>query len=274
MTPSTWLWLALAVLLVPVGNSALPRAWALADRGRLESLSVRRGRLRIAPFARGAEVLAIGAPLLVASLVTLQAGPALGLAAAVSTMTLAYLGRFGVRCRAARRADAQLMATVRIVVAELAAGSRPAAALDAAAGMTSTHAETFAAAAECARSGDEVDKVLARDPPLAAVAVAWRLATVTGAPLAAVLARAGEDLAARAQQQRVVTGALASARSSAAVLAVLPLVGVALGSGMDAHPLAFLLASPAGRWVTLVGVVLDAAGLLWTQLLTLAAQRR
>jgi tight adherence protein B len=274
MTPLTWLWLALAVLVVPVGNSALPRAWALADRGRLESLSERRERRRIARFARGADTLTIGAPLLVASLVTLRAGPALGLAAAVSAMTLAYLGRFAVRCRAARRADAQLVATVRIVVAELAAGSRPAAALDAAAGMSSTHAETFAAAAECARSGDEVDEVLARDPPLAAVAVAWRLATVTGAPLAAVLARAGEDLAARVQQQRVVTGALASARSSAAVLAVLPLVGVALGSGLDAHPLAFLLASPAGRWVTLVGVVLDAAGLLWTQLLTLAAQRR
>ncbi|MDQ6851700.1 MAG: hypothetical protein M3070_17530, partial [Actinomycetota bacterium] len=146
-------------------------------------------------------------------------------------------------------------------------------ALDAAAATDPHHAETFAAAAERARSGTDADEVLASASQLVSFAHAWRLGAVAGVPMADVIGRVAGDLASRAKQGRTVSSALATVRSSAALLAVLPVLGVALGSEMDAEPLGFLFGNPAGRWVLLAGVVLDAAGLLWTQRLAVRAER-
>jgi tight adherence protein B len=50
-------------------------------------------------------------------------------------------------------------------------------------------------------------------------------------------------------------------------------LGVLLGAAMQAHPLDVLLGTPSGRLLCLVGVALDAAGLLWTRRLTSRAER-
>ncbi len=80
------------------------------------------------------------------------------------------------------------------------------------------------------------------------------------------------DLAARIDQRGAVATALAGARSSAALLAVLPVLGLVLGTAMQADPVTVLLATPAGTRC-LVGVGLDAAGLLWTHWLAARAER-
>jgi tight adherence protein B len=105
------------------------------------------------------------------------------------------------------------------------------------------------------------------------IAHAWRVAEHSGAPLVDVLGRVAADLADHEQQQRSVAVALAGPRSSAALLAGLPVVGIALGAAMGARPLAFLFGTPQGRLVCCVGAVLDAAGVLWTQRLMQRAQR-
>jgi tight adherence protein B len=48
------------------------------------------------------------------------------------------------------------------------------------------------------------------------------------------------------------------------VMAVLPLMGLALGVGMGADPVGVLLGTPVGNILLLVGVALTCAGLLWS----------
>jgi tight adherence protein B len=134
-------------------------------------------------------------------------------------------------------------------------------------------AAPFRVAAAAARAGGDAAAPLLAEPDLAALGHAWQVAERSGAALAGVLARVGTDLSARTAQRRAVRVATAGARSSAVLLACLPAVGLALAAAMGARPLAFLLGSPAGRVVSLLGVVLDAAGTAWTVRLVDAAQR-
>ncbi|MDQ2748848.1 MAG: type II secretion system F family protein, partial [Actinomycetota bacterium] len=147
-------------------------------------------------------------------------------------------------------------------------------ALDAAATAAPEHADAFRAAATSAAAGDAARAlVAARCDELEPLAHAWRVAETCGAPLAGVLDRVAADLADQEQQQRSVTVALAGPRSSAVMLAGLPLVGIALGAAMGAHPLTFLLGTPHGRLICCAGAALDAAGVLWTQRLMQRALR-
>ena len=81
------------------------------------------------------------------------------------------------------------------------------------------------------------------------------------------------DGAREAEQRRQVDVALGTARSTARLLAGLPLLGVALGSGIEAHPLDVLFGSPVGAWCLLLGTALAAAGLLWVERLADGAMR-
>ncbi len=268
----SWLGLAAALLLLPTEDPARRRVRALSESGRFDARP--RSRLRI---PQGMALPAVRAPavgLVVGLPLAAGAGPPLGLAAGVVAAAAWHLGRDAARQRDRRRAASALLTAVRVMEAELAAGSRPEAALRAAAVAAPRHAAGLLALPALADGS-----ALTRPPTPAAttdlpqLGSAWRLAVAAGAPLADVVGRVGDDLAARAQQQRTVSSALASARSSAALLALLPLLGICLGSSMDADPLGFLLAPGVGRWVLLVGVGLDATGLVWTQLLTRRAER-
>jgi tight adherence protein B len=121
--------------------------------------------------------------------------------------------------------------------------------------------------------GDVADSLLTCAAELAPLAHAWRVAERSGAPLADVLGRVAADLDDQEQQQRTVAVALAGPQSSAALLAVLPVVGIALGAAMGARPLGFLLGTSHGRLVCCAGAVLDATGVIWTQRLMQRAQR-
>jgi tight adherence protein B len=146
--------------------------------------------------------------------------------------------------RARRRADAHLVEAIGSLAADLRAGQQPAEALERITGPARQHR---------------------------AVAAVWTVSQRSGAPAAAVLDRVEQDLRARQEQRREVAAALAGARSTGTLLAVLPLLGIGLGAGMGARPLTVLLAQPRGQLVLIVGVLLEALGLLWTSRIVAAA---
>jgi len=116
----------------------------------------------------------------------------------------------------------------------------------------------------------------ANGPPGAMDAVGWlALATEvverSGAPSAAVYdGMAAGILAelARIDEQDV---ALAGARTTATLLAALPLVGAGLGFAMGANVVAVLLGTPIGRLCFVVGVVAWIVGRWWTRRLVATA---
>lgn len=95
-------------------------------------------------------------------------------------------------------------------------------------------------------------------PTLSAVARAWTVASVTGAPLATAVRAGAEAARERRRLHRAVEVATAGARATGRVLALLPLAGVGLAALLGigprelyAHPLA---AGAAGAGVLLLGV--------------------
>jgi tight adherence protein B len=187
----------------------------------------------------------------------------------------------GLRSRAAERA--RLSATSAItsglgaLVVELRAGAHPAtAAQGAAEDSEPAAAEVLRGIASAARRGGDVDatlRALAAARPalrtaLGQVAQAWLLSSRYGVPLADVLDAARCDLDRRVAFARQVQARMAGPRASAAVLAVLPLLGVLLGELSGARPLHVLSSSTAGQVLLVLGALLICAGLLWSSRLT------
>lgn len=264
-----WTLLASGLFLLPSADPVVRRLDALAESGRLAGapaaspprrfrLGGVRGRLVAVVIAAAACALAVAV------------GPVLGAAAAVLAAAVGQLVRSALHRRAAVHSAAALLTALNLIAAELEAGSRPTAAFAAAAEADPARRAQYLAAAEAGADG--------RDPPLETdelrpLRMACVLAARAGAPLATVVRRVADDQAALIAQRDSVGAALAGARSSAVLLAGLPVLGLLLGAAMQAHPLAILFGTPAGRLVCLVGVVLDAAGLLWTQRLATSAMR-
>lgn len=170
--------------------------------------------------------------------------------------------------RAAERDRAELAATVGVLRDEYAAGATIAAAFSAAADLPGRFRAALRGAAALARDGREVAPALAADRQLASLAVACELAARNGAPLARALAGVQAELAADQRAARALRTALAGPRSSALLLAGLPLIGLAMGAAMGARPHRVLLHTGAGRLALVVGVALELAGLAWTSALS------
>jgi tight adherence protein B len=272
MTGWTWLALGAALVLVPLGDPVSERLRSLRLRGRLASPGshVHRGRaLRVRPTTATAP----GFGALALLVVTVRAGPVLGVTTGLVVAVGTHLIVGALHRRAAERSTAELLAALRLVVAEVTAGASAEAVLRVAAEMDTSRASTYRAAAGALREGGDAGAVLAADRTLRGFGSAWTVAAVTGAPVAAVLERVAADVSARREHDAAVSAALAGPRSSAAVLAALPVLGILLGLGMDADPVGFLLGTPTGQLMCLVGVGLDVAGLLWTRRLAGAALR-
>ena len=98
----------------------------------------------------------------------------------------------------------------------------------------------------------------------AGIAACWEVASSTGAGLAAGLDRVAEGLRAERALHETVRAELAGPRSTAALLAALPLFGLLLGAGLGADPLRVLLHTPSGLCCLLLGGLLETAGIGWT----------
>lgn len=107
---------------------------------------------------------------------------------------------------------------------------------------------------------------------LAAVAACWQVALDGGAGLAAALDRLAAALRAEADQRDDLRAQLAGPRSTAGLLALLPVFGVVLGAGLGARPAQILLHTPTGLLCLLVGGSLEWAGLAWTARIIRAAE--
>ena len=271
-----WALLAAAVALFPLPTAGVARARRLAAATVGSHGSPFGSRWRPRTDARTVTILAAGGAGLAAAAVR---GPALGMATSVLVATIAAVIRSRLRDRAAARRRRELLLAIRLLVGELEAGAGQSSALAAAAeaapsGATAGHAGIFAAAARAAASGRPAQAMLAEGgPEYQPVAHAWSLAESAGVPLAAALTSVAGDLAARDAQAREVVVALAGARSSALLVGSLPLLGIGLGAAMGARPMSFLLDSPAGRLVCGAGLLLDAAGIAWTQRIIHGASR-
>lgn len=175
--------------------------------------------------------------------------------------------------RRIRSDDAALAQGLSVLEAELAAGAREDVALEAAAGMSGRHGRLLREAAASTGYGAETADVLARSGSLRPLSAAWRVRHACGAPLAEVVAQVALDVDLRRKRQLAVNSALAGPRSSSALLAALPVVGMGLGTAMGARPFRFLFDSNGGSMVLLVGVGLDVAGWLWTAAMVRRASR-
>ncbi|MFF8610240.1 type II secretion system F family protein [Streptomyces sp. NPDC015346] len=177
------------------------------------------------------------------------------------------------------RADA-VVALCGAIAGELRAGRQPAQALVFAAGTTGAlgpQEETSVLAA--ARFGGDVAEALRRAARqdgaegLAGLAACWQVAVDGGAGLAAGLDRLEAALREHRDQRERMRAQLAGAWATVAVLAVLPVVGLALGTALGARPLHVLLHTPVGLGCLVVGGALEAAGLWWAARIVRGGER-
>jgi tight adherence protein B len=233
----------------------------------------RRRHLRAAVPSRGWNLgMAVAAGLLAA----MWHGAVVGVAAAAATaVCLSGMVRT-VRRAQARARDRELSAALRVLRAELDVGSSGPVALRAAASVAGGYRSAFEACARAVAEGDDVVVAMsggAGGDDMVMIAQAWQLATELGVPIASVLARVDDDVQARRAQRRAVAAALAGPRSSGALLAGLPVLGIVLGAAMGARPLHILFDTAAGRLLLCAGVLLDVAGVAWTTRLISSAER-
>jgi tight adherence protein B len=156
--------------------------------------------------------------------------------------------------------------------AELRAGQAPGAALTVAAALAvGPTGQVLRAAAASADVGGDVPAVLvagaegcASPSLLRGLAACWSLCASTGSGLAAAVERLEAAERDARDRRRAVQAELAGPRATAALLAVLPLIGLLLAGGLGAQPHR-VFATPVGAACLVLGIGLDLAGLAWTR---------
>lgn len=172
-----------------------------------------------------------------------------------------------------RPSPASVAALCHALVAELEAGAPPDLALRRAAQSATVVPRARAAAV----LGEPVAAALAADAAatssmaLAGLAACWRAGEQSGARLAGGLARVAATAAAEDALAADLRTELAAPLATARVLLLLPLAGLLLGELLGAGPIAWLAGSPAGMLCAAVGLLLIAAGRLWSRSIIAAA---
>jgi len=100
-----------------------------------------------------------------------------------------------------------------------------------------------------------------------------RLSQGTGCALADVAAAVESDLVRRGRQRADLRATAAGHRATVALLAGLPILGLAMGSGIGAQPVSILTTTVIGQVLLLAGVSLELLGLAWSRRLTDRALR-
>jgi tight adherence protein B len=166
------------------------------------------------------------------------------------------------------RTGATPQQAAEVVGGELtAARTRPAAVGRPANGPVPLDGTVLLAAVRYGGSVPEAFRTMAELPGAegaAGIAACWQVASSSGAGLAAGLDRVAEGLRAESALHETVRAELAGARSTAALLAALPLFGLLLGAGLGADPLRVLLHTTGGLACLALGALLECAGIAWT----------
>ena len=167
----------------------------------------------------------------------------------------------------------RVIVALTALAAELRAGHPPEVALRNAGGDPCV----WPTAISAARFGADITQALRIDaeshPAITALAACWRVGSVSGSGLARTveeLARSGRA----SEETRVQLDAhLASARSSIRVLAVLPFLGIAMGTVLGATPLTWFGTSRIGFGALCAGLTLTGIGLWWSRRITRSVER-
>ena len=265
--------LSLAAVALAAGALCWPPG---AGRGRLGHLHRRRVRPR--GIAVEAKWTTRRCGVLLVSLATgfgvLLAGPGGGIAAVLATGTATARWRARRDRRSAATAATGLCDALGVLVAELRAGAHPGHAVSSAA---DAHADgptevtrALSAVAAAARLGGDVPAVLRSTGPaqlrewLGRLADAWSLSDRYGIPLADLLDAVRSDTEQRVRFTAEVQARLAGPRATAAMLAGLPLLGLALGQAVGAAPLRMLCDTLVGQVLLVIGTGLACVGVLWS----------
>jgi tight adherence protein B len=167
--------------------------------------------------------------------------------------------------RAAERRRARVVDVCEALAGELRAGQPVVAAVEHAVQVW-PELEPVAVAA---RLGADVPAALRRlaarsgAEGLRNVASAWQVSQSSGGGLATALSQVADSARERAATRQLVRGELASAQATARLVALLPLVSLAMSAGIGGDPWHFLLATPLGVACLAAGGACAFAGLLW-----------
>ena len=249
--------LALALLVAPSAPRQRLRA--------LQPVAAQRRRVPVLPCV----VLAV------VGLVTLVPVTVVASVVVLAT-TVGLRRRRHLRQRRRAEESATLQAALEVLVGELRVGAHPVTAFRTAAGeVDGPVAVSLGAVAARAGLGADVTAGLRSVAQHSAVshhwerlAVCWQLAQTQGLAIATLMRAAHRDIAERERFRARVDARMAGARTTAAVLAGLPVLGIGLGQLIGAEPVKFLLSDGVGGWLLVIGVTLACAGLAWSDRIT------
>ncbi|MEX2983000.1 type II secretion system F family protein [Streptomyces sp. C36] len=198
------------------------------------------------------------------------------MAAALAVPLVRRLLAARLRDRERERRETAVIEMCGTVAGELRAGRQPG---EAVAGLTGRDlGPGWSAVPAAARFGGDVPKALRRAglqegaEGLNGVAACWRVAVDGGAGLAAGLERVAAALGAERDQRDELRAQLAGTRSTAVMLALLPVLALLMGSALGAEPLRVLLHTPGGLGCLALGGLLECAGIAWTRRIVRAAE--
>ncbi len=244
--------LATALLVTPA-----PARTRLAGTGRAWQPSPRTLRWAVAPAV-------------LASVFVLP--PTVPFAAAILAVTLAVRRR-GAAARRRRSAEsAALRDGLDMVAGELRAGAHPVAAFAAAgAELGGVVGDRLCLVAARGRLGADVAMGLRAAAGRSALpdswhrlAVCWQLSAAHGLAIATLMRAAQHDIVERDRFRARVDAGLAGARTTAATLAGMPVLGIGLGQLIGADPLGFLFSGGPGGVLLVIGIALSCLGLYWS----------
>ena len=271
---------AVALVLGAVGV-ALPLSAAPRARHRLQTVS---GQPR--PARRSVPAVLI--PMTVPFGALLIGGLAAAVAAAIVVTVVLWVRR---RRSAEKRLDREsddLLLGLSLMIAELSVGAPPVRACEVAvAELRRREPHDPATGAEIANGlesmafraalgGSVIDPVsgaglagrVSGEASWRRIGVAWQIAEDRGLPMVDLLGAVRSDLQARRGFADRTRAGLSGPRATAAVLAGLPLLGIALGQATGAGPIQVLLGGGLGGILLVVGCALVAAGIGWSERIT------
>jgi tight adherence protein B len=229
---------------------------------------------RTAP-ARAGTPIVFGVAVL-ALVIAAAAPPGAVAAVAIVGTTLEMRRRRGMRKRRRAAEAAALQGALDVLVGELRVGAHPVSAFGVAArevdGVVAAAMQTVASRARIGADVATGMRDVAQRSSLPAhwesLAACWQLAQSHGLAIATLMKVAQSDIVERERFSARVGAGMAGARTTAAVLAGLPVIGIGLGQLIGANPLGFLLGGGAGDWLLVIGVALASSGLLWADRIT------